>query len=220
MKLAAIPLAVLFAVACDTACAQDTREPMVQLRACSQMERAARLECLENLSRHIARPPRPAAAGDNWLVSETTSPVDYSPTVVVTALSHGAPDSSTMQLSIHCRAGRTELVVAGPTITHRGEEYAISYRVNDDPPVQLAAASASFGAGVAFRGEVVRLVQSLPEQGEIVVRLSTRIGAAQEGRFPLSGLRMAREKLAAACKWPHAVARPHDQRSSKRGDAR
>ena len=34
-----------------------------------------------------------------------------------------------------------------------------------------------------------------------------RTGAAQEGHFLLGGLEMVREKLAAACKWPHAAAK-------------
>ena len=111
-----------------------------------------------------------------------------------------------MQLSIRCRAGRTELVVAGPAFSRSGEDYAISYRINDNQPVQLAAGPPSSGTGVAFTGDVVRLLQSLPEQGDIAIRLVTRTGAAQEGYFSLGGLKMVREKLAAACKWPHAVA--------------
>ena len=115
-----------------------------------------------------------------------------------------------MQLSIHCRAGRTELVVTGPALSRSGEDYAISYRINDNQPVQLAAAPPSFGTGVAFTGDVVRLLQSLPDEGEIAIRLSTRTGAAQEGYFLLGGLKMVREKIAAACKWPQAVARPRN----------
>jgi hypothetical protein len=115
-----------------------------------------------------------------------------------------------MQLSIHCRGGRTELVVAGPAVSRSSAEYAISYRINDDQPAQIAAGPPSFGTGVAFTGDVVRLLQSLPEQGDIAVRLSTRTGAAQDGHFLLGGLRMVREKLAAGCKWPRAVARPRN----------
>ena len=115
-----------------------------------------------------------------------------------------------MQLSIHCRGGRTELVVAGPAVSRSGADYIISYRVNDDQPVQLAAGSPSFGTGAAFTGDIVRLLQSLPEDGHIAVRLSARAGAAQDGHFLLGGLKTVREKLAAACKWPHAVARPRN----------
>ncbi|MGY3614241.1 hypothetical protein [Bradyrhizobium sp. USDA 10063] len=209
MKTAAFPLAVTFKIVCGCAYAQGTNDPMANLRACSAMEGPARLECLENLSRKIA-PPGRAAPYDNWLLSETTSPVDYSPIVTATTFARGGSDGGAMQLAIHCRKGRTELVLAGPAVSRRAEEYAISYRVNADPPVQLAAASPSFGSGAAFRGDVVRLLQSLPEEGGIAVRLSTRTGAAQEGHFLLGGLKTVREKLAAACKWPHAVARPGD----------
>jgi hypothetical protein len=174
------------------------------------MERAERLECLEKLSRSIEPPARPAPGGDNWIVSETTSPVDYTPIVAAKAASHGGSDGSSMQLSIQCRGGRTELVVTGPAVTRRGEEYAISYRINDGQPVQLAAGAPSSGTGAAFTGDVVRLLQSLPEEGDIAVRLSTRTGAAQDGDFLLGGLKIVREKVAAACKWPHTVAKPRN----------
>ena len=115
-----------------------------------------------------------------------------------------------MHLSIHCRGGRTELVVAGPAVPRSSVDYVISYRVNDGQPVQLAAGSPSFGTGAAFTGDIVRLLQWLPENGYIAVRISPRGGAAQGGRFSLGGLKTAREKLAAVCKWPHAVAGPRN----------
>ena len=199
----AISLSVAFEVASRLAFAQGAADPMADLRTCPLIEREERLECLENLSRNIV-PARPASAADNWIVSATTSPVDYMPIVTATTFSR---DASSMQLSIRCRAGRTELVVAGPIFSRSREDYAISYRINDDPPMQLAAAPPSSGTGVAFTGDVVRLLQSLPEEGKIAVRLATRTGAAQEGHFLLGGLEMVREKLAAACKWPHAAAK-------------
>ncbi len=183
---------------------------MVHLRACSLMERVERLECLDRLSRDIAPPPRSAPEGDNWIVSETTSPVDYTPIVAATSSSRGGPNSSSMELSIHCRAGRTELVITGPAISRTGEEYTISYRINDDRPVQFAAGSPAFGAGAAFRGDVVHLLLSLPEEGGIAVRLSTRDGTAHEGYFSFGGMKMVRDRVAAACKWPHAVAKPRN----------
>ncbi len=208
MKTAAIPLAVAFEVASAVAFAQAGSDPVADLRACSLMERAERVECLEELSRSIAPPARPAPEVDNWIVSETTSPVDYTPIVGAKNASHGGSDGSSIQLSIHCRGGRTELVVTGPAVTRRGEEYAISYRINGDLAVQLAAGSPSFGTGAAFQGDVVRLLQSLPDEGDIAVRLSTRNGAAQDGYFSLGGLKMVRDKIAVACKWPQAVATP------------
>ena len=206
----AILLSVALEVASRIAFAQETGDPIADLRACSLMEHAERLECLEKLSRKIAPPAAPAAGSDNWIVSETTSPVDYTPIVSATAFSTGGSDGSSMHLSIHCRGGRTELVVAGPTVSRSGRDHVISYRVNDGQPVQLAAGSPSFGTGAAFTGDIVRLLQSLPENGHIAVRISARGGATQDGRFSLGGLKTVREKLAAACKWPSAVARPHN----------
>jgi hypothetical protein len=206
----AILLSVALEVASRIAFAQETGDPMADLRACSLMEHAERLECLEKLSRSIAPPADPAPGSDNWIVSETTSPVDYTPIVKATAVSTGGSDGSSMNLSIHCRGGRTELVVAGPAVSRSGKDYVISYHINDGQPVQLAAGSPSFGTGAAFTGDIVRLLQSLPENGHIAVRISARGSATQDGRFSFGGLKTVREKLAAACKWPSAVARPHN----------
>jgi hypothetical protein len=210
MKTAAIAPSVAFEVASAVAFAQGASDPVAHLRACSLMEQVERLECLEKLSRSLAPPASPAPGGDNWIVSETTSPVDYTPMVTATTSSRGGSNGSSMQLSIRCRGGRTELVVAGPAVSRSSADYAISYRINDGQPVQLATGSPSFGTGAAFTGDVVRLLQSLPEEGDIAVRLSTRTGAAQDGYFSLGGLKLVREKVAAACKWPHAVARPRN----------
>jgi len=208
----AILLSIAFVVASGIAFAQGAADPMAQLRACSIiMEDAERLECLDRLSRDIAAPFRAARAGDHWIISETTSPVNYTPMVTATASSRGGSDGSPMQLAIHCRGGRTELVVSGPAVSRSSSDYSIIYRVNNDHPVQLAARSPSFGTGAAFTGDVVRLLQALPEDGgHIAVRITVRSGAAQDGHFLLSGLKSAREKLAGACKWPHAIAGPHN----------
>ena len=90
----AIPLSVAFEVASGIAFAQGAADPMAHLRACALMERAERLECLDRLSRDIAAPDRAAGDGDNWIISETTSPVNYTPIVTATASSRGGSDGS------------------------------------------------------------------------------------------------------------------------------
>ena len=205
-----ILLSLAFGTASGLAFAQGAADPMAHLRACASMEHAERLECLDKLARDIAAPERAAGGGDNWIISETTSPVNYTPMVTATAFSRGGSDGSSMQLVIRCRGGRTGLVVSGPAVSRSSSDYTISYRVNDDQPMQLPAASPSFGTGAAFTGDVVSLLQSLPEEGNIAVRITARSGVPQEGRFSLGGLKTAREKLATACKWPHAIAAPHN----------
>jgi hypothetical protein len=203
----AIPLSVAFEVASRIALAQGATDPMEHPRACVSIEREERVECLENPSRNVA-PAQPAPETGNWIVSETTSPVDYTPIVMATTLSRDSSNGSSMQFSIRCRAGRTELVVAGPALSRAGEGYAISYRINNGPQAELAATPLSSGTGVAFTGDVARLVQSLPDKGEVAIRFAARAGTAQEGHFSLGGLKTVRERFAATCRWPPTAAKP------------
>jgi len=205
MKRAPVLFAAMLAIVLGTAMAQGADDPMSQLRACSLMERAGRLECLGKLSHAIAPPARPASKADGWIISQTSSPVDYAPIATATIASREDVNGSAMQLSIRCRGGRAELALGG---LGRGEDYVVSYRINGGEPVQIAAGVAAFGVGVAFKGDADRLLRSLPSEGELAVHLSPRGGTAQDVSFPLVGLEAVRAKIAVACKWPHAVAGP------------
>jgi hypothetical protein len=211
MKIAPICLAFVLAIA--GARAQGAGDAMDKLRACSLLAPAERLDCLDKLSRDIgkatpspraAAPSAPAAAApvDQWIVSETTSPIDYSPVAIATASSNAAPDGTVLQLSIQCRGGRTELVIGGPAVARRVEDYAVSYGVNDGPPVPVVVGAPASGTGVAIKGDVVRLLASLPDRGDIAFRVTARDGATLEGRYALAGLKTLRDRLAVPCKWP------------------
>lgn len=145
-----------------------------------------------------------------WVVSETSSPVDYRPVVLATIGARDRPEHSSMQLSATCRNGLTELTVTGPAISGHGDDYVIIYRVANNVPVRIPGARPSFGAGARLSGDPVQLLRSLPERGDISIRLVTRTGSAVEGVFPLDGLTVVRDKLAAACKWPQAIAQPRN----------
>jgi hypothetical protein len=211
MKRAPLPIPAAVAMLRGIALAQGADDPMAELRACSRMERADRLECLDRLSRVAPSAARPASNGDGWIVSQTTSPVDYAPIATATTSSREASGGAALQLSIRCRGGRTELALAGSAISGRAEDYIISYRVNGGEPVQAAAAAPAFGAGIAFKGDPVALLQSFPSDGVLDVHLSPRVGAALDGVFYLVGLETVRAKIEAACKWPHAVAKPDNR---------
>ena len=206
MKGAALPLLSALALVGGIASAQGANDQAVPLRACSLMERADPLECPD--TRATSPPLQLALAGDGWVVSETTSPIDYSPIATATTTSRKVGGA---QLSIRCRGGRTELAVTGPAITGRGDNYFISYRVNGGQSVQLAGATAAFGDGVALKGDVVTLLQQLPGDGELAVRLMPLSGNELEGIFSLNGLETLRPRIGATCKWPHAIAKPNDR---------
>lgn len=114
-----------------------------------------------------------------------------------------------MKLSMRCRGGRNELVVAGPGVPGRGDDYAISYRVNDSQGLQIAAAVPTSEIGVAFGGDVVRLLQSLPDGGSLSVHLTSRMGTALDAVFSLGGLEAVRAKMTTVCRWPHPAAKPN-----------
>lgn len=203
-----IPLSVAFEIASGVALAQGAVDPMGHLRACAALESAARLECLDRLSRSMAPTDRPARGEDNWIVSDTTSPIDYTPIVTAKTFSRSESERSLTQLTIYCRSGRTELVVSGPALAGGGADQVIAYRINDAAPMQVAAGVPSFGSGAAFRTDVVHFLQSLPDEGGLNVRVVPRAGSAHEGQFALVGLKGVRARVAVACKWPNVVARP------------
>ena len=211
MKSASAWLLVLLAVGSASAMAQAAGDPMDKLRAYSILSHAERMKRLDLLSRESA--PEPAlsrtssgsegtATPESWTVSETTSPIDYSPVVIATTRARGAPDGSGMKLSIACRGGTTSLVVGSPQALPPGDGYALSYAVDGGPPTTLAATATPPGMGMALGGDVVRLLMSLPAQGEIAFRIADRQGVKLEGRYSLAGLKTTRERMVVSCRWP------------------
>jgi hypothetical protein len=210
MKRAALPIAALAML--EGIALAHAGDPPAQLRDCNSMAGQDRLTCL--LARAAVPPARPAppparpGPGD-WIISQTTSPIDYAPIASATTSSRDRAGGSAMQLSIRCRGGRTELVISGAGVSGRGEDYLISYRVSGGKEEQVVASAATFGGGLEIKGDPVALVRSLPGEGELAVHLSPRIGAAQDGVFSLAGLETVRARLKAACKWPSEIPMTH-----------
>lgn len=216
MKAVVACLSVALGLGCGEGLAQDAGDITEKMRACSLLDQATRLQCLERLSREIApaaQHPDASASSSRapdvarWMVSETTSPLDYTPVAVATGTSDGGPDGATMQLSIRCRGGRTELVVLAPTLVGRADEHAVTYRVNGGDRVILPTGAPSSGKGLAVRGDVVRLLASLPDRGEISIQVAGRQDQMLQGNYILADLKGVLARLAAPCRWP-TMARP------------
>lgn len=211
MKSVAACLLASLSLGDASAWAQAASDQMDRLRECSTLSQAERIKCLDRLSREIGpAPARPqsssgterTATPETWVVSETTSPVDYSPIVIATAIARDATDGSGMKLSIACRSGTTSLVLGGPTALPPGDGYAVAYAIDGGPPTTLAAAVTPSGTGMAVSGDVIRLLVSLPVQGEIAFRIVGRQSVILEGHYSLPGLKATRERMAIRCKWP------------------
>jgi hypothetical protein len=147
--------------------------------------------------------PAPAAAptAGKWIVSETRSPIDYSPVAIATAASSTGPDG-VLQLSIQCRGGRSEMVIRSAPLMRRAEDHVVSYAINDAPPVTVTSGLSSSGSGIALKGDVAGFLMSLPAEGAIAFRIADRQGEMLEGRYDLPGIKALVARLAGPCKWP------------------
>ena len=147
-----------------------------------------------------ARAPREEAA-DTWIFSETQSPLDYAPVIIASAWSYADSQGRGMQLSIQCRRGRTDVALLSPDLAGRLDAARVSYAVDGAAPAVLAAGPTAAGNGIAIKGDVVRLLVSLPARGEVVFRVAAQ-GEPLEGHYALPALDAVLNRLAAPCKWP------------------
>ena len=145
-------------------------------------------------------PPREEAS-DTWIFSETQSPLDYAPVTIASAWSHADSEGRGMQLSIQCRRGRTDLLVLSPDFQGRPDEARVTYAVDGAAPTAVQAGPAASGNGIALKGDVVRLLGTLPPRGEVVFRVAAQ-GTPLEGHYSLLALDAVLNRLAAPCKWP------------------
>lgn len=207
MRSAIACVAAVLALGHAPTMAQPTGDSVNKLRACAALPIAERTRCLDQLSRTLGPEPAPSrsAAGaegtappENWVVSETTSPIDYSPVIIATATA-SAPAGSGMKLSISCRGGSTSLVLGSPAGLPAGDRYVVWYTIDSGPAKGLPATTTS--AGLALSGDIIGLLLSLPPQGEIAFRIIGRYDVLQEGRYSLAGLKTTRERMAVPCKW-------------------
>src|SRR5437762_58632 len=106
---------VALSIVSQEVCSQPADDVISRLKACFQLERALQAECLENVSRELddknsQNSAEPAA--QSWIVSETMSPVDYSPMITATTSSQSVAKDAPAIFIIRCRGQRTDLLVS------------------------------------------------------------------------------------------------------------
>jgi len=188
----------------DVACI-DPANDTVKRAACFQSVRAAQVECLENMSHE----PSPGSAQNQpadtaWVLSETTSPVDYSPLVTAVIRSTSSVKDAPTTLAVRCRGLHTELMLrmAGTWPASRASEVQVDYQINDQPFVRLPWTVSADGKTASYKDDAVGLLRSLPENARLKISVFDRQGLGQEATFQLTGLDSVRKKIGLACKWP------------------
>jgi hypothetical protein len=150
-------------------------------------------------------PPKPRDT--NWVVSETTSPVDYSPLITAAIRLPFSVRHAPNTLAIRCRGGHTELLVRteGTWRASRAGEVQVDYQINNQPLVRLPWAASADGKTAMYKDDAVGFLRSLPEGARLKINVLDGPGAGHEATFPLDGLDAVRAKIVTSCKWAPAA---------------
>jgi hypothetical protein len=155
-------------------------------------------------ARRVDIPAKPQDT--DWIVSETTSPVDYSPLVTVVIRSTTSLQDAPNTLVIRCLGPHTEVLLRteGTWRTSRASKVQVDYQIDDQPLVRLQWTTSADGKTASYGNDAVGFLQSLPEGARLKITVLDRAGPGHEATFQLVGLDAVRKKLAAPCKWSTA----------------
>jgi hypothetical protein len=190
--------------------------------AIKPMEASRPLEVVKPLE--MARPveadlPSAAAKANaeetRWIVSETTSPVDYSPLVSATIRPRQQVNSGLSGLTISCRAKRIELSLRlmGDLDVPRWGELRIDSQIGDQRSVkQRWRWDEEQGTILFYEGDPIALLQSLPDGARLRLGVGDSKGARHMATYHLFGLDTVRKKVASACPLPSSSAQASSEK--------
>jgi hypothetical protein len=155
--------------------------------------------------------PAPAT---NWIVSETTSPVDFSPLVIAAVRAKSEVKDGPNALAVRCRARHTELSIRtdGAWGAPRGNEFLVDYQINDHPVVRQPWILSPDGKTATYKYDPVELLRSMPEGARLKVAVADKGNVRREATFELAGLSVIRQKVGTACKWVPVTAQTSSEK--------
>ncbi|MCK1655272.1 hypothetical protein IVA88_28070 [Bradyrhizobium sp. 149] len=185
-------------------CAQAGDTPD-RSRACALFQGMAHMTCIDEQvgeapEQSLQAPPQTP----NWILSETTSPVDYKPQIAARTTARAGSKDGPSSLAIHCRANRTELLLSAASTWTRtpAMDIRVVFQINNRPPVDHRWRVADGGRSLTFPGDVIRLINSIPGTGPLLVKVYAGMAAPYEETFELTGLEAVRRRFAKVCVWP------------------
>jgi hypothetical protein len=155
-------------------------------------------------ARRVDIPAKPQDT--DWIVSETTSPVDYSPLITAVIRSTTSLPDAPNTLVIRCLGPRTEVLLRteGTWRAARASKVQVDYQIDDQPLVRLQWTTSADGKTASYGNDAVGFLQSLPEGARLKIKVLDRAGPGHEATFQLAGLDAVRKKIAVPCKWSTA----------------
>lgn len=177
-----------------------------RLKACAQFQGMEHMTCVDQRI-GAASPERfvqVTPQSPNWIVSETTSPVDYKPQIAARTTARSGSKDAPSSLAIHCRANRTELMLSAtsPWTKTPSSEIRVVFQINDQPAVDQRWKVADGGRSLVFPGDAAHLIGTMPAVGRLLVRVYTAAAPASENEFELVGLDAVRRRIAEVCGRP------------------
>jgi hypothetical protein len=191
--------------------AEPAEDTVTRIRACLRYEGTAREACFDALWRELTREASlgglpPVRRSEDWIVSATMSPVDYSPQITATKVTSKTSGNAPSLLTVGCRYQRTEISLGtvGEWKPFRGADVQVAYRINSQQEVQERWATSAGGHGAALRGDAARLLGLMSDPGQFGVRVQDGAGPTPPATFDLAGVEAVRKKIDTACKSPPA----------------
>jgi hypothetical protein len=133
-----------------------------------------------------------------WVVSETASPIDYSPLVTAVLEPAQTRESGPTSLTIRCRAKRIELSLQFSGNSARNEA-KLYFQIEDQPSTPLDWNWSPDRKIATFKDDPMPLLQALPDGSTLWIWTGDR--ARESSAFRLVGLEVIRRKVATACNW-------------------
>jgi hypothetical protein len=156
---------------------------------------------------------RPAQKTD-WILSETTSPLDYSPLVTAVIRPTSDVKDGPNTLAVRCRAQHTELSIRtdGAWAAPRGNDLLVDYQIDDRPAIRQPWILSTDGKTATYKKDPVELLRSIPEGATLKVAVADKGNVRREATFELTGLSGVRQKVGSICKWAPMTATSSEKR--------
>lgn len=149
-----------------------------------------------------ARPPE-----SRWLVSETTSPVDYSPLLTAVIRPTSSSPGGPVSLAVRCWGGQTELLIRTEGTWHatRRNALPVDFQINDQSAARQTWTLSADAKIATYADDTVELLRSLPDGARLSVSVQDGADVHQQASFLLTGWNAVRKRIEVACKWPEAT---------------
>jgi hypothetical protein len=148
--------------------------------------------------------PQAKPLESNWVVSETKSPVDYSPLLTAVIRPTSGSPGGPVSLAIRCRGGQTGLLIRTERTWHatRRNAIPIDFQINNQSTLRQNWTLSADAKIASYADDAVELLRSLPDGARLTVSVTD---GAEQATFLLAGWDAIRKRVETACKWPKAT---------------